>query len=360
MSGTGLAASATGDLFFTTGNSGGNTYNSTNNISESVMRLSGDLTTVLDFFTPSNANQLDANDADMASGGVLLIPTQSGPTPNLAVALGKWGVLYLLNQLNLGHYSPNGPDKVVGSYNVDQCWCMETYFMGSDGVGRILSSAGSHIIIWKIQTSPTVALVQERSLPSLTTGQDAGFFTTVSSNGTQAGTAVIWAVSRPTDQNPANIRLYAFDPTNGSQIFSAIAGTWPAPGNANIVPVVANGQVYVASTNQLAIFGPITTTTKVASAAPTQSAFAILRAPVHWNQVTGRVLRLSGGELILQQHSGASVTVDASLAEAAYQSVPIVKGEIVTAEGELDALGVLHAKTIVRAKPSPALWPPDQ
>jgi hypothetical protein len=360
MSGTGLAATANGDLFFSTGNSGGNTYDSTNNISESVVRLSGDLTTVLDFFTPSNANALDATDEDMASGGVLLVPAQNGPTPNLAVALGKKGALFLLNQQNLGHYTPNGPDHVLGSYNVDQCWCAESYFMGSDGVGRVVTSAGSHAILWKIQTSPTAALTEERTLPNLTTGQDAGFFTTVSSNGTQAGTAVIWAVSRPVDQNPANVLLFAFNPTSGSQIFSAIAGTWPAPGNANIVPVVANGQVFVGSTNQLAIFGPKTAGATVASATQANSKILTSAAPVHGNQVTGRVLRVSGSEVILQQRSGAHVTIDASPARAVFQSVPIVKGEIVTAEGELDSQGVLHAKTIVRAKPSEALWPRDQ
>jgi hypothetical protein len=34
--------------------------------------------------------------------------------------------------------------------------------------------------------------------------------------------------------------------------------------------------------------------------------------------------------------------------------------EAVTAEGTYDAQGVLHAQTIVRAKDSVALWPPDQ
>jgi hypothetical protein len=360
MSGAGIAASATGDLFFSTGNTGPNTYNSTNNIAESVVRLSADLTKVLDFFTPAIANVMDANDEEIGGGGVLLVPTQSGPTPSMAVALGKWGVMFLLNQQNLGHYTPGGPDNVLGSYNMDQCWCTHSYFMGSDGVGRVVTSAGSHAILWKIQTSPTAALVEERTLPNLTTGQDAGFFTTVSSNGTKAGTAVVWAVSRPVDQNPANVTLYAFNPTTGAQIFSAAAGTWPAPGNANIVPVVANGQVYVASTKQLAIFGPKAAGAIVASAAPASSSSALSQAPVHGNQVTGRVFRISGSEVIVQQSSGAKVTIDAKPAEDAHQSVLILKGEIITAEGELDALGVLHAKTIVRAKASPALWPTDQ
>jgi hypothetical protein len=319
---------------------------------------------------------LDQNNADFSAGGVLLIPTQSGPIPNLAVHLGKIGPLYLLSQQNLGKFTPTAQggtqcapravcpaDKIVGNYALDpsdDCWCTPSYFTGSDGVGRVVLSAGHHVIIWRIQTSPTATLVKERTLPTISSAQDAGFFTSVSSNGTQAGTAVIWAVSRPTDTNPANVLLYAFDPTNGSILFSANAGTWPSPGNANIVPVVANGQVYVGSYKQLAIFGPTNAVAAVTNARPTLIAMTPSKTPVHGNQVTGRVLRVSGDEVIVQQHSGAHVTIDAKGAQDARQSALILKGLIITAEGELDAHGVLHATTIVRAKPSPALWPPDQ
>ncbi len=40
------------------------------------------------------------------------------------------------------------------------------------------------------------------------------------------------------------------------KLFNAAAGTWPnLQGNANLVPVVANGLVFVASNQQLQIFG---------------------------------------------------------------------------------------------------------
>jgi len=239
--------------------------------------------------------------------------------------------------------------------------------MGSDGIGRVVLSAGHHGIIWRIQTSPTVTLVKERTLQDISSGQDAGFFTSVSSNGTQAGTAVVWAVSRPTDTNPANVLLYAFNAASGALLYSAIAGTWPSPGNANIVPIVANGEVLVASNKQLAIFGRLPAAAPVATAAATNTSASLagttnapLQAPVQGNEVTGRVLRVNGVEVIVQQYSGAHVAIDAKPAQDAFQSVPLFEGQIVTAEGSLDALGVLHARTIVRAKPSPKLWPPDQ
>jgi hypothetical protein len=60
------------------------------------------------------------------------------------------------------------------------------------------------------------------------------------------------------------LSLYAFNPDGGKkkitvkQIFRMRAGAWPnLGGNANLVPVVANGQVFVASNKQLQIFGLI-------------------------------------------------------------------------------------------------------
>ena len=41
-----------------------------------------------------------------------------------------------------------------------------------------------------------------------------------------------------------------------TQLFKGLAGHWPnLGGNSNIVPVVANGEVFVASNQELVIFG---------------------------------------------------------------------------------------------------------
>src|SRR5262249_58004469 len=64
-------------------------------------------------------------------------------------------------------------------------------------------------------------------------------------------TAIIWAVHDP------GVTLYAFNAGTGAKIDSWPAGSWERPGLGiyNIVPVVANGRVYVASDRQLQIFG---------------------------------------------------------------------------------------------------------
>src|ERR1700730_1681667 len=81
------------DLYFSTGNSDCNiranpvicpaktTYDGVTIIQESVVKLSGDLTTLRGIFTPSNVADLDKGDHDLGSGGVLLLPPQTGNVP---------------------------------------------------------------------------------------------------------------------------------------------------------------------------------------------------------------------------------------------------------------------------------------
>jgi len=266
MSGYGLAADDQGNILFVTGNSdySGTTYDGITNIQESVVKVSSTLTDVVDLFTPSNQSTLDQYDADFGSGGAMILPDQPGSTPHVAVAAGKDGNMYVMNEDNLGGYSPN-QNKVLGTYSVGGCWCGQSYFVDSDGIGRVVSSGGNVAGVWKIQTSPNFTLSLAATSPSIGGVQDPGFFTTISSNGTS--NPIIWALSRPINTNPAPLRLFAFNPDSGkstmTQLFRANAGLWPnLGGNSNLVPVVANGYVFVASNKQLRIFGLLGTNAK--------------------------------------------------------------------------------------------------
>jgi outer membrane protein assembly factor BamB len=55
-----------------------------------------------DYFAPSTWQALDTADADLGGSGVALIDMPGASTPRLAAALGKDGVVYLLNRDNLG------------------------------------------------------------------------------------------------------------------------------------------------------------------------------------------------------------------------------------------------------------------
>jgi hypothetical protein len=370
MSGYGIAAASSGNLFFTTGNSAPGTYDGVRNIQESVVKVGPELVNLLGIFTPATKDLLDQKDGDLSAGGVLLLPLQPGPVPFLAVAAGKEGTMYLLNRASLGGFTPGGPDHVLDKKFIGPCWCGPSYFTGPDGVGRVVSSgsgAGSNsaqISVWKVQTSPALALVAEGAALPIASGQDGGIFTTVSSNGTQAGTGIIWSVGRPLNSSPATVNLYAFaaTPSGGTLplLFSSPAGSWGnTGGDANIVPVVANGRVFVASNRQLTIFGlgghPL-----VAPSAAAAAAAAPEDTHMSPHAITGVLEHADGSVLTLRTRTGTITRVDGSDALLNGQTGVLVPGNAYTAQGTYDSTGVLHAQSVWRAKPSPEIWPPDR
>jgi Bacterial Ig-like domain (group 3) len=277
MSGFGPSSDDLGNILVVTGNSdpSGTTYDGVTSLQESVIKVSPDLSTVLDLFTPWNWARLDQLDVDLGSGGLLVLPDQAGSYSHLAVASGKSGAMFLMNEDNLGGYSST-MNNVLGTYGIGACWCGPSYFVDPvDSVARVVSSGGRVVRVWKVNLSPTPSLSLVASSVSIGGGQDPGFFTSISSNGTS--NPIIWALSRPSSTD-LSIYLYAFNPDSGTTmktLFTGPAGTWPnLGGNANLVPVVANGQVLVASHNQLEIFGLTGTVTDTAvTSNPNPSAY---------------------------------------------------------------------------------------
>jgi outer membrane protein assembly factor BamB len=362
MSGFGLSSNGS-TIFFSTGNSDCNfylspelcpsqsTYDGVTNIQESVVSLMPSLTTRTGVFTPSNVFQMDNNDADLGAAGVLLLPTLSGV--NLAAIVSKDGRLFLLDQSNLGtaldtHQLASG------------CWCGATYYRGSDGIGRVVTGAGS-LQTWQVSTTPAPHLVAESTTAMPKDDQDPGFFTVVSSNQRQAGTPIIWAVGRPTG-TPANLTLYAFSATpaaNGTltQLYSAPAGSWPnTSANANVVPLVANGRVYVAAYKTVTIFGRNGTTPTATPAVAVSEAL-----PASEGRVTGMLIAIDGTNLTLLTRTGQTVQVNAAAA-AANERVPIfVVGQPYTVIATAHTSGApWDATAITRAKPGQGAWPPDE
>jgi len=369
MSGYGLAAAPDGHVFFVTGNSdpNQNTYTGTTNIQESVVQLAADLSAVTDLFTPADEfAPLDQQDTDYGSGGAMVIPAQPGPMANLVVAAGKEGNLFILNRdpaMMGGFHSPDIPKSVA----VGECWCGPSFFNGADGVGRVVSSGATDLKSWKINTTLSPALVQEASAGIPQNKQDGGFFTSISSHGTAAKSAIIWAVDRPSDDDN-HVSLYAFDGAAAgstlTKLWSGVAGTWPnVGGNSNIVPTVANGRVYVASYQKLSVFG-LRSTRFDGKPPPRREPFGPTpeppkmrppEGPVFW----GTIREVSGSHLVVALRTGKLLEVD--LKEAIKQgtsAVPVV-GRHVLLTGRTDSQGRLIARTMMRAK-GPASWGVDR
>jgi hypothetical protein len=401
MSGAGPVSDESGNLIFATGNSVSSTWTDTvpcsgtatgsvptsvpcSNIQESVVKLKGDLTEVTGLFSPNaqygtfspNTNQMDQGDVDLGSGGVLLMPQRGSAF--FATIAGKDGRLFLFDRSGTGL-------KLLQLRQGSGCWCAPSYFIGPDGVARIVASQGSSVQTFKI---PTTSLSPEGTSATLSTGQDPGFFTTVSCHGSGAfgncaNTPIIWAVLRPTSST-SGVSLSAFSglAARGSYklLFGPLkVGSWPnVGGNANIVPTVSNGRVYVASWKTLAILGPGGATAAVAPLAEAAAPAAAAVSPNNAFVISGTLHSVNGSVLTVTNRHGKERLIDASAAIKKGQIAPALTiGEAYTALGSsLTSTGELDADTIYRSKcrqhnevgvdltAQPACtddqWPPDK
>jgi hypothetical protein len=358
MSGSGVAADPIGYVYVLTGNSDAGTWSDADNLQESALKLTPDLSQILDYFTPWNVTDLDRTNQDLASGGIMLLPDYALPNTYLAVAAGKSGTMYLINRSAMGEHVDHPPDRVLGTYPIGRCWCAPSYFVGADGVARVVTSGGSNVEIWKFAPlSQGIRLTKEYVSPALPSGQDPGFFTSVSSNGMAANTVIVWAVARPETKNGALV-LYAFDASNARQLLATKAGVWPNTNyNANVVPVVANGQVYVAGGSHLAIFALNAGRRKeLAFEGPDPAADPT--APGH--EIYGTVTRIRESSITLRIRTGRLVIVDGARAMREHNSTQFFVGNAIGVDGSYGRGGVIHASTIFRAKDSPALWADDR
>jgi len=372
QSGYGIAADANGSIFFSTGNSNPSypSYDASFNRPDSMVRLSADLMTLVDSFTTYNYFSLDQVDADVGSGGMLLLPDQAGPIPHLAIAGGKDGRAFLINRDHMGGYTDGGPDNVVQTINMGGCWCGPSYFVGSDGATHILTGGGNGVTSWKLQTSPSVQLIEESTTgtgPVQGLPDNGGTIPVVSSNGATTGTGIVWFVQRPSqssDMNPGTpVTLHAYNAANLQQsLFSALGGTWThaVNSNANLVPTVAKGHVYVTSNMQLRIFGLLANPPAGASAGPASlmtsqpetvscpaGPAAGSKMPAH--ELYGTVCQSGGHQIKLALRSGAAVSIDVSQAFDQHRQVLLTPGRPLHVSVSMDKAGVLHAYRIAPA-----------
>jgi hypothetical protein len=400
MSGAGPASDESGNLIFSTGNSDSafglptmpspGTWTDTipcsgtgtpcSNIQESVVKLTGDLTTITGLFSPNtnygafspNTLQMDNTDQDLGSGGVLLIPQHGSSF--LAATAGKDGRLFLFDRSSVVGL------KFLKLHQGEGCWCAPSYFAGPDNLTRMVTSQGNQLQTFHIFPSPSLTPVGTATV--VASAQDPGSFTSISCNGpgsfgTCTNMPIIWAVSHPVSTMSSGVDLYAFqalkvlptDPNYKLLFGPTQVGSWPnIGGNANIVPTVSNGQVYVASNKLLTILGPL----------PAVAAKAATPTPTTGFAISGTLVSVNGSVLTLTNRNGKKRLIDASKAIANDQVAPaMINGGAYTAVGSsYTPSGALQADAVYRAKcrqhkqaagnltAQPACtgdqWPPDK
>ena len=134
-----------GNIYFETGNGSFNA--SQNNFGDSFVKLTSGLS-LLDYFTPFNQASLDGSDADLGSGGTILLPdslTFNGHS-SLMTGAGKEGKIYLLDRNNMGQFNATHdniiaelPNAIGGSFDTPAYFNNNLYYLGA---GDTLRSFG--------------------------------------------------------------------------------------------------------------------------------------------------------------------------------------------------------------------------
>ena len=264
-SGMGMAADASGNLYVVTGNGtvgdAGDPASLTNR-AESALQLtpSGSTLRVASYFTPNDYDFLNKFDLDYGGMGALLIPNS-----NYYLTGAKSGKLYLLNRTDMGGYQP-AVDQVqqVIQLSSSEMHCQPAYFRGS---------TKEFIEIWP-ENEPLRAipfdrasnvLDQQGQVVSAAAGPTghSGAMLSVSSNGSKAGTGILWAsyaFSGDAEHDVSPGILRAFDANdvskelwnNRQNISRDAAGSYAKFSS----PTIANGHVYLPTfSNRVVVYG---------------------------------------------------------------------------------------------------------
>ena len=263
MSGDGIAADNTGNLFFLDANGtfdtalDSNGFPASADFGNAIIKLStnGKLA-VADYFEPFNTVSESDADKDLGSGGEVLLPDQTdagGAVHHLLVGAGKDGNIYLADRDNIGEFVAGASGntniyQVVTGALPGGVWSTPAFFNG------VLYYGAAYDVLRAFPLS-SAKLAAAPSSQSSVTFKYPGATPSISANGTQDG--IVWALESNL-QSPAV--LHAYDATNlAHELYSskqAVAGR-DSFGNGNkfITPMIVNGKVYVGTQTGVAVFG---------------------------------------------------------------------------------------------------------
>ncbi len=186
QSGRGPAADASGAFYFGTGNGD---WDGEQDFGESLlkMRVRDGKLVIEDYFTPHDYQALDDRDADLGSTGPLLIPGT-----HLIVAGNKKGILYLLDTGKLGHMTKDDAGLLQAlPVNGGRALAGPAYWDGPSG-GILYTWFEADFLKGFRFNGQTLETTPFAHSKEGSRGSPGGALT-VSSNGKQAGTGVVWA-----------------------------------------------------------------------------------------------------------------------------------------------------------------------
>ncbi len=311
--GKGLVSDGT-YIYVATSNGSSTDWQGGNDYASSYLKLDANNLSVVDWYAPNNQSYLNTNpgNVDIGSGGPVLLPTNP---PELAGG-GKDGILRVMDTSNLGRYNAsmnqnlqndqatNGYDKgmIFGgpvvwtspkNGTVLYLWGPGDFVKGFQLVG----STFQPVVSSQTLCAPATTCIQPVTMNTVIRNQaseDTLAALSISSNGSQAGSGIVWAsrfLSLPTGANSkvAPGVLTAFDADDLSNEL------WDSEQNSNrdavneyakfVPPTVANGKVYLPTwvgpnvlgqnSGQLLVYGLLNSVKQVFSLSGSPSAVTV-------------------------------------------------------------------------------------
>ena len=280
MGGGGPVADGSGNVYVTTGNG---PWDGKTAFSDSVLKfgptpVSGSNGTMqpIDYFTPYIYQYMDCNDADLAAGGLMLIP---GSTTLIA---GKTGTMYLVDSSNLGHESANddgaiqeqvwGEGLTAGGTYQGSCqdstginyanitsyeiFGTTAYFNGSVYLGVTPTASSAPGGVRQFDYSGTLSPAADTSNYQQQGTRGTSPF--ISANGSSDG--IVWMIDQgnplqnTSGASPSDATLRAYNAASfPTEIYNSSTNSSDVPGYGIKFssPVVANGKVYMSTGHDL-------------------------------------------------------------------------------------------------------------
>jgi hypothetical protein len=225
---------ATGNTFGASSWSGG----------EAVLRMTaGPLFSgaAADFFAPSDWKALDAGDVDIGGTGPVLIDLPGATPSRLAVALGKNGVLYVLDRSFLG-----GEGGQLSSTSVASNGIINAAAAWTGSAGATVVFKGSGIGCPPGQSGDlTAAIIAPSSKPTGAVrwcASQGGLGSPMVTTTDGSASPIVWSVGAEGD-----LRLHGFDSDTGAVVFAGGgASDRLGPVRRYQTPILARGRIYVA------------------------------------------------------------------------------------------------------------------
>jgi hypothetical protein len=283
------AFDATGDVYVTTGNGIFDANSTTvpfNDYGDSILRLSPFNTTlsVVGWFTPWDQAAISNVDADLGSGGVVLLPDQTtGPT-HLLAQIGKGdpnlgqAIVFLIDRDNMGQFNAGGNNnQIVQSFPATCCglwgapafWQNGLYFAGaydglkvfafdpSTGLFNTTASSQSGNVFNFPDATPSIS--SQGASNGIAWAIDSGLYGYASPNSGNPNSGYCYSSPVPAACTGPAI-LHAYSATNLATEYwnsKQAASNRDQAGNAVkfTVPTVANGKVYVGTRTEVDVYG---------------------------------------------------------------------------------------------------------